>query len=160
MTADVRRRTVLTGLGAGLGIGLTGFSTLALTACSPSDDITVDAADQVALDQVLAGELALQEQAQSVPGGSARQAAAAHQAHADALVAAGGLAVLTTTPATGPPSTSIVPGATAASLAAAQRRQAAAAARLALGATPRIARLLSSIAASNASFAWLIGASR
>jgi hypothetical protein len=75
----------------------------------------------------------------------AREAVVIHQAHLDALIAGGA----TTEVVEPKPITSLT------QLAAAQRKQAALCARVAVGASPRIARLLASIAASNASLASL-----
>ena len=136
----ISRRGVLSGLGLGVAFGVSGLS---VSACSSNNSALNPRVDEAGVNQVFVAEAALLAWAQSLS--KAREAVVIHQAHLDALLAAGATAEVVE-PA---PITSLT------KLANAQRKQAALCARVAVGASPRIARLLASIAASNASLASL-----
>ncbi len=137
----ISRRGVLSGLTLGVALGVTGIS---LSACSSEKTVVKTAVDQGSLDQVFAAEASLLALATS---SGLTRVSKIHQAHLNALTAAGAQ-----------PPTPDAAGALK-QLARGQRRQADLCSSLALSASPRVAQLLASIAASNAALAALASSS-
>lgn len=149
--AVMSRRTILAG--AGSLAGLLALPNL-LTACAPQDQAPVRGAQQRALDAALQGEQQLLTLCRDL-GRAADRDAAAHRAHAEALIALGAEAASPTTSAPSASSSTPTTATSRVQLVRAQRRQADALALASLVATPRSARLLASIAASDAALAAL-----